>query len=292
MNPRTRHVSRGFAAILLLPCVLAACDDSQKRFVELSNQGVQSVQSEDYGRAASAFREALKLQPEDAEIRYFMGTIALREDHAGEAVDHLQIAVKSDPKWPDAQLNLARALFAAKRSRDAVTALNALFALDPGHPNGHLLAARIAQEAGDRGKVDEQLRAAITGDATFAPAYLMLSHLYTEVGAYEAARQVAEEGLKFAADSVELKEALGLAWLDLGRPDRARPVLEQASQMPRARYGVYMNLAAAALQVGDKPSAIQALRTYLLQASGQKADEKQLMVAARMLKHLKDQAGE
>ncbi len=276
--------------------LLAGCNADQKRFVELSNKGVETLAAQDYQRAEGYFLEAAKLRPHDAELHYYLGTIALRDHRAKDAATRLHEAATLDPKWPDAHLNLARALIEDKRMPEALVALDHLFAVDPGHPNGHLLVAQIAlgdghATAADRRKADEQLRAAIAGDVKFALAYLELSHLYADVGAYEAALQVLDAGLKFSPDSVELQEALGLAWLDLGRPDRARPILEQASNHPRARYGVFLNLAAALLQVGDKPAAIQALRTYIVQGTGQQADQAQLRVAGRMLKHLKDSTG-
>jgi predicted Zn-dependent protease len=271
----------------LLCLTLLACDGKQKQFVQLSNDGVQALQAQDYARAQGFFEQAIKLKPNDAEIHYYLGTIALRDHRAADAATSLVKAVELDALWPDAWLNLARALIETKQPADANRALDKLFALDPGHPNGHLLAAQLAIEAKERLAADKHLRAAIAGDATFAPAYLELSHLYTDVGAFDAARQVLDEGLKHAPNAPELQEALGLAWLDLGQADKASSALLTASQHPRARYAVYLNLAAALLQVGDKPAAIQALRTYLVQGSGQNADPAQLAAAARMLQHLK-----
>ncbi len=295
VNPLTtlavfqRHAEKvlghGLLLVLLAACV--ACQANDKAFVQLSNKAVESLKAEDYTRAEAYLRDAIKLKPNDPDAHYYLGTLAFRQNRAKEAVEHLELAAAADPQWPDAQLALAKALVQEKRLKDALTALHALFAVDKGQPNGHLLAAKIAQESGVRSQVDEELRAAIAGDCTFVPAYVMLSHLYSDVGAYEPARLVLEEGLKFTPDSPELQEGLGLAWLDLGRPDRAQQALENASHLPRARYAVYLNLAAADLQLGDKEAAKQALRTYLVQGSGQKADDPQLQIAAKMLNHLK-----
>ena len=46
--------------------------------------------------------------------------------------------------------------------------------------------------------------------------------MYTDVGAYELAMKVLNEGLRFTPEDVGLMEALGLAWLDMGEPTVAR----------------------------------------------------------------------
>jgi len=277
---------RWLLAANLVALSLSACDDSEKRLVELSNQGVEALESDDFARAADLFQKAAKLRPNDADVQYYLGVIALHNEDANRALQHLALSAKADPRRPDVHLSLARALFASKRPEEALPPLRALFAIDPGHPNGHLLEARIALGAEDRETADKALRAAIAGDAGFAPAYLMLSHLYSDVGAFDAARDVLQEGLRFQPDAVELQEALGLAWLDLGRPDRAKVILAKACKHPRAKYAVNLNYAAALLQLGEKEDAMQALRTFILQSQGQGPDPA-VPVAAKMLLKLR-----
>ena len=224
--------------------LLVACG-ANKRFVELSNEGVTALGRHDDATARTAFREAVKLEPDDPEVNYYLGTLALREDKPEEAVARLTVATAAQPPWPDALSHLAHAQHAAKRSKDAVATLHRLFQVDAGHPAGHVLAGRIALEVADRTSADQHFRAAIAGDAGFAPAYVELAKLYGEVAAYDPARLVLEQGLRFAPESPELLEALGLAWLDLGRPDRARAAFEQATRLANVRYQAYLNLAAA-----------------------------------------------
>lgn len=279
----------------LLALTAIACDDSEKRLVELSNQGVQALQDQDYTRAEGLFRDAIKVRPGDADSLYYLGTIALRQGQFKDAIEHLQKSTEADPKRPDAFLSLAKALYEEHRGDEAKKAVAALHGLDAGHPQGHFLLARMALDntAGakpDKAGADVALRAAIAGDPGFGPAYQLLAQIYTEVGAFDAARAVLQEGLRFAPNSVELQEALGLAWIDLGQPAKAKEALSRASAMPRARPAVYLNLASALLALGEKDAAIEALKTFILQAQGTSGQrDQQVQDAAAMVLRLRGQ---
>ena len=281
------------------------CDDTEKRFVAASNQAVEALEHEDYTRAEQFLNSAIQLRPTDAETLYYLGALHNKRNRPTEAADVLQRAVAADPQFADAWLNLAKARYELRDAKGTQEALAALLRLDPGQPNGHMLAARLAlggaptgkgpsagaQGAGsgrDRVTADKELRAAIAGDPGFAPAYVLLAQVYSEVEAYEAARDVLAEGQRFAPQSVEVQEALGLTWLDLGRPDRAKTVLAAAAAHPKARPGLHLNYASALLQLGEKDAAMQALRTFILQSQGTvHQNDEAVQTAVRMLRHLK-----
>lgn len=303
----SERVARGPVARLVRTAGLAAalavvavgCDDSEKRLVELSNQGVQALQDQDYRRAEELFRDALKVSSTDADSLYYLGTIALRKGQFKDAAEHLQKSIAQDPKRPDAHLSLAKALYDDHRPDEAKKAVAALHALDAGHPQGHFLLARMALDSStgatpDRKTADAALRAAIAGDPGFAPAYQLLAQIYTEVGAFDSARAVLQEGLRFSPNSVELQEALGLAWIDLGQPAKAKEALTRASAMARARPAVFLNLASALLQLGEKDAAIDALKTFIVQSQGMGGQargqrDKQVEDAADMILRLRGQ---
>ncbi len=277
---------------LATACVIsfaAACNDTDKRFVELSNQGIEALDSEDYTRADGLFKDAQKLKPADPDVRFYLGSISLRGGQFDDAIGHLRASLQGDPTRPEAHLSLAKALYENHQAKEALAALAELFKRDAGHPQGHFLAAKIARDSKDRANMDKALRAAVAGDVGFVPAFQLLSQLYVEVGAYDAARVVLQEGLKFNSDAVELREALGLVMLDLGRPDKARAELEAASGMTRARPQVYFSLAGAQLQLGERSAAVNSLKAFLIQSQGVLAPDDPLRKqAANMILKLRD----
>jgi predicted Zn-dependent protease len=280
---------RRLAVLALCSGLVLGCDSEDKHIVELVNDAVEMLESGNSVQARGKLKAVLELNAEDPDANYYLGFLALRDGEPNEALPYLRKAVQRDPARPEGHLDLARALFETGEDQAALTALGPLFAIDPGHPSAHYLAARVAKKQGKREAVDKALRASIAGDPGYAASYLMLSQLYAEVGAYKAALDVLNEGLKFAPDDIALQEALGLGWLDVGRPDRAREVFAIAVQNARADWTTYLNHAAALLQVGDKDGAAKELQRALLVGRG-RADKKALDGAARMLMKLKRNA--
>lgn len=281
-----RWFSTVFVTASLLCGLLAGCDTEDKHIVELVNDAVLLLDSGNSVQARGKLKAVLELDAEDADANYYLGFLLLRDGEANQALPYLKKATERDPARPEGHLDWARAHFETGDSDAALLALGPLFALDAGHPNGHYLAARVAKKKGDREQMDKALRAAIAGDPGFAAAYLMLAQLYAQVGAYKAGLEVLNEGLKFAPDEIGLQEALGLGWLDVGRPDRAREVFAIAVQNPRADWTTYLNHAAALLQLGEKELAAKELQRALLVGRG-RGDKAALEGAAKMLMKLK-----
>ncbi len=273
--------------ILMGAAATSGCDDTEKRMVEHLNRGTDGLARGSYLEAKAEFDKANALVPGDADVCYYLGFLALRSGEPKDALQYLTTSAAGDPLRPQVHLGLARAHERLGQDREALAALTKLFAIDPGHPNGHLLAARIARKVGDRAATNAALRAAITGDPGFVAAYLMLSHLYAEVGAWQAARDVLSEGLRLAPDAVELQEALGMAWLDLGRPDLAKVVYADASKSPRASAVMHFNYASALLQLGEGEDALGELRRFLIVGRGTGVSEQMLKVGARMALRLR-----
>ena len=290
-SPRAHRAGPGRALtgwlVVALVLLATACDASEKRMVEQLNRGTDALARGSYLEAKVAFDKAQALVPDDADVRYYLGFLALRDGDPKAALAHLTVSAVGDPQRPDVHLGLARAYERLQQPKEALAALHKLFAIDPGHPNGHLLAARIAQAVGDREAANAALRAAIAGDPGFAPAYLMLSQLYAEVGAWQPARDVLTEGLRFSPDVVELQEALGMAWLDLGRPDHAKAVYTAAAKDPRASASLHFNFASALLQLGESDAAYDELRRFLVIGRGTGASEALMQVGARMALRLR-----
>ncbi len=281
-----RRCAGALLVSLLMVASLGGCDDRAKRTVGHINRAVRELNQGNSLQAAGHLKHALEIDPQNHDAHFYLGFLKLKAEEPREALEHLKVATQTDPRHAEAWLHIARAHFELGAFGDSLHALNELFKLDAGHPNGHFLEARIALKRKDKDGADRALRAAIAGDAGFSPAYLLLSRMYTDVGAYEPAMKVLNEGLRFSPEDVNLMEALGMAWLDMGEPSVARGVFKIAVQSPRADYTVHLNYAAALLQTGDREEATAEIRKYLLIGQN-RANKADLNMAARMLIRLK-----
>ncbi len=283
-TPRRRR--RAALALWLVGLTLAGCNRQEREIVELINGAVVALESGNSTQARGKLLRVQALDPSDPDAAYYLGSLALHDGDSDGAERLLMLSLARDPLRPAAHLDLARARYARRDDKGALQAVQGLLALDPGHPDGHTLVGRIAARAGDRDSQDKALRAAIAGDAGHAAAYLLLSDLYSDVGANKAALDVLNEGLKFSPDDVGLQESLGIAWLGVGRPDRAAEVFAIAAQNPRADWTTHINHGAALVQIGDRAKAIDALQRGLLMGRG-RGDKAALEAAARIVLKLR-----
>ena len=272
----------------MLVIAAVGCDDSEKRTVQHINDAVMSLNQANYLQARGHLKKAMAIKADDADANFYLGFIELRDGNIKEARAMFETSLATDPLRPDGWLHMARACFKLNDYKAAQSALKKLFALDEFHPDGHYLWATIAKKGGKRDVRDKHLRLAIKGDPGHSASFLSLGRLYSEIGAHEEGLKVLQEGMRFSPDNIYLQQAYGLAWLDVGRPDRAKDVFAVAEKNPKADYTLHLNYAAALLQLGDKERAIKQLERYLVLGRGRKnARKRDLNNAAKMLIKLK-----
>ena len=139
----------GCVVLIALVGLSYGCDSTARDVVALSNEGIRSLERQEYSRARERFLAVLKLDADDGDAHFYLGSIALHEEKWDAAADHLRKATVSDPRRVDAHLLLAKALAEAGHPRDALAAVEGVFKLDAGHPQAHLLVARVAVHGGD-----------------------------------------------------------------------------------------------------------------------------------------------
>lgn len=147
------------------------------------NLGRAQLDRHDYESAISAFREALRLDPDFAPAHYNLGKTfsqvgrideaersyrdALRVDpdlpqahsdlgnilaKAGkteEAIDHYREAIRVDPRYVRSYFNLGSVLLKQGKTEEAVEILRRAVKLEPGAARIHFLLGRVLHQAGD-----------------------------------------------------------------------------------------------------------------------------------------------
>jgi predicted CXXCH cytochrome family protein len=130
-------------------------------------------------------------------------------------------------------------------------------------------------QRGDVGRAEEDLKAAITLDPEFVPAYVNLADIYRARGQDADAIRILRDGLARSPKSAALHHALGLALVRAKRSDQALQELAQATKLDpgNARfayvYGVALHSAGrsdAAIAMLVQASAAHPANTDILQA--------------------------
>jgi predicted Zn-dependent protease len=94
----------------------------------------------------------MKQDPSYEEPFFFYGNLLVDQDRAADAIPYLEKAIQNRRDYVPARVVLARALMNLKKWPEAVAELNETIALDPKHPQPHLLLSQIYFRMGDESK--------------------------------------------------------------------------------------------------------------------------------------------
>ena len=187
-----------------------------------------------------------------AFLAYTVISTQLRERNstpAARAVANLTEAVKQDPNSVTARLRLADAMAAAGRIREATEQYQVALELSPDDPGALAGLAQIAMNQGEwrtaEGYWQRIIDTLSSGeysaiDQRLEKAYYYMGSTLMELKEYEQAASYLREALRMRTDASDTYFLLGIAYREMGSPDKFRDNLELALQfdplLPEANY--------------------------------------------------------
>jgi len=161
----------------------------------------------DFAKAAPLFEEALKLGPDDVDLRLDYAETCRRGNNLPKAKSLAQAAVEAAPKNSKARLVLGRALLQLKENEAAATELELAVAIEPNYANGYALAN----------------------------SYLLMKD-------QPHAARIFAEMLTGFGDSPEIHMDFGTAYAEAGYPEQAiqefKKVIAENGKYPGAHYSL------------------------------------------------------
>ena len=98
----------GRPAALLLAALLVACGGAEARKAGYMAKGHEYLAAHNFEKARLEFRNALQLDPNDAEVSFLAGTAAEHLGHVREAAQMYQTAIQADSKHLGARAQMAK----------------------------------------------------------------------------------------------------------------------------------------------------------------------------------------
>jgi tetratricopeptide (TPR) repeat protein len=217
MNTSTRWpwlVGTLFAALLL-----GACGGAQSRKAGYIQHGQKYYASGNYDKARLEFRNAVQIDPKDANARFMLGQIAEKTGDVRGALGQYQAALNADPRQAGARAALGRLYLFGGLPDKAIELVESGLATDPKNPQ--LLTVRGAARA-QLGNAQAALEDAQTA-VRLAPgddyAIALLASLYKQHSEFDKAIAVVRAGLERLPNSTDLRRML--ADLELARHEPA-----------------------------------------------------------------------
>jgi tetratricopeptide (TPR) repeat protein len=195
-------------------------------------------------QAVSAFRKAIDLAPYNLAPHLALAELYEIEKSTAEAIASYQEAAKLDPRNPVLQFKLGRVAYDTGRWAIAETAFQNVKALTPQDPAVHYWLARTYEERKAWKQASDAAAEAYKLGKN--PQFLPLQAYYLSMQRRTAeCAAVLEQARAADPKNPNTLLFLGMAYLDLRKPEKALPLLEQAAKLAPAESSAQFQLGVA-----------------------------------------------
>ncbi len=191
----TRKVTL-LAATALLAVSLTACDSPEEKYAKYIDRGNTLFEKGDYDTARVEYKNAVRLKPADADVRYRLGLVDEAQGNLQEAFKNFVMAEQQDAHHHDALLKLAQYLIAGNQSDEAFKRINILLGDAPNDANALALKASLHLRGKELDLAEQTVRKALENDPANVIGYSVLTGIYVTRGAMDKAGDTVEEGVK------------------------------------------------------------------------------------------------
>lgn len=248
--------------ISLLAAALA-CAISGQDFVSLAQHAVELQQGGHYKEAAQAYRELLKLDPNQVTTHVNLAIVLVNLGQYDEAIAEYKTADKLLPGEPRISLNLALAYEKSGRIQEARDGFEALHVSDPANARITGLLADCELQLGDDARVVELLKPlADQNTSDLAVAYMLGMALLQEHHADES--QMYLDRILKNGDTAEARFLLGTRMFEAGDYPAAVKQFAGAVELNPNLPQLQSFYGRALLNTGDPDAAAAAFRKELV----------------------------
>ena len=185
-----------------------------------------------------------------------LGQFLLDHGHLDEAIDQLHIALKINPKYPIARMNLGIALLKKGRADEAIAQFQTVLRDYPNDANAYDNMGTALLQKGDSQSAIAAYEKALSIQSRYPSAHFGLGMALDDIGRVGEAIAHYQEAVREAPDFAEAYYLLGTDLFRASRIDAAITAFERALQSRPVYPEVQNNMALALLKKGRPSEAI------------------------------------
>ncbi|GAB1470522.1 hypothetical protein MASR2M66_14000 [Chloroflexota bacterium] len=217
---------------------------------------------EEYGQAKRYYERAIELSPDFAPAYLGLARINLLIYPKFKADDLFEKAISLDPNFGEIYLERARYLISRGDYKDAFKDLETAEKILPGSPDVLLTYALAYKAQGDTDKALEYAQKAYSANILHLPTYGLLGDLYIEKEEYASAVEVLVLYTTYNTENASAYAKLGKAYYYLGEYQSAVDVINRGTQLsPNGLKKYYVYRGYAQLALGNFDEAVDDLAT-------------------------------
>ena len=213
-------------------------------------------QSAAYRDEETLWRSAVAVNPAAWLAHYNLAVDLGARGRGGEAIGHLEAALRAKPDYAEAHNNLALLLSAEGRDAEAMEHARTAARLRPDMPEAQVSLGILLARRGRPADALPHLEEAVRLRPSSAEARHNLGLSLVALGRAAEALSHQEEAARLDPGSAEAQEALGTALLAAGRAPEACVALEAALRLRPGRGETLANLGLALLRAGRSREAM------------------------------------
>lgn len=239
MRP-VRTLTAGLLVALL--AVTAACSSPEEKAAGHLAKAEALFKEENWTKAGLEAKNAVQLQPKNAEAHLILAKLAWRAQKFPEAFTQLQLAVESDPKLLEAHLRLGDLFFSVGDAKAAAEQVKIARELAPDRADVHLLGAKVLYLQGDKAGAAKEIDLALEKDPAYTDAYTARATLLAEQKDVAGAIALIDKGIaNTKGDAAELLRDFRLAFIlesgdDAAYETAARALIAEFPKQTKYRY--------------------------------------------------------
>jgi tetratricopeptide (TPR) repeat protein len=172
-------------------------------------------------KAIDQLHIALKINPKYPIARVNLGIALMKRGRADEAIGQFQTVLKDYPNDADAYGNMGTALLQKGDSQSAIAAYEKALSIHSHYPSAHFGLGMAMDDSGRVGEAIAHYQEAVREDPDFAEAYYLLGNDLFRASHIDAAIAAYERALQSRPVYPEVENDMGLALLEKGRPSEA-----------------------------------------------------------------------
>lgn len=209
----------------------------------------------DLDAATTAYRDALRCDPNFEQAVNNLGNVLLRQERADEAIEQFESLAERQPDSAETKYNLANAYVKAARPFDAFKALERALEINPNYSDAHNNLGLLHQQLDDLDLAKKCFNRVLEIDPNHADALSNIGTLHADQLELDEAVEVFEQALAARPHDPEILCNLGHTWLRKLNFETANEFFELALECDDTCSRAHLLLGRTAALQGDGKTA-------------------------------------
>jgi tetratricopeptide (TPR) repeat protein len=222
--------------------------------------GIAYSKSGMYKEAIKAYEQAIRIIPDFADVHYGLGVAYGKSGMYKEAIKACEQAIRIDPDFAKAHNNLGTAYDKSGMNKEAIDAYKQAIRIDPDFAKAHYGLGVTYRKSGMYKEAIKAYEQAIRIDPDYAKAHNNLGYAYEKSGMCKDAIDAYKQATRIDPDYAEAYYNLGVNYGKSGRYEHAIDAYKQATRIDPDYADAHSNLGAAYGNLGKYKEAIRSFK--------------------------------